>query len=278
MRKNILKNSNGGFSLVELITVMAIVAILSAALVPSMLHWVERSRAQKDDSVMAEMTNAVMLALSADQDIYDEVLYYSTFGNFSCYVDKAHADQLGEKIITREAKNGQKEQFLYGDDDRLLDEEVWYIAGNMRGTTITFQPGMREDKQEFYLADAVINKYIQDITPDGMNTSLPIEGREGFSDELSYVNDVPDYSKHGTLGTMSTGTGSTAHLFNRLKSAFGENILLTSQTYRNSEYTVFIRLGTTGAYAEDEQRAVVVYGQWNGTNLFAYDMQAAQQD
>ena len=271
----LFKNQKG-FSLVELIMVISVSIILMAVLIPSMLHWVERSRAAKDNLAMDEMCNAVMLALSADQNIYDEVLYYATFGNISCYVDKNDQSLLIDKVVTREEKGGHKEQFLYGDDNRMLDEIVWYAAGNMRGVTITFQPEMRNRQQEFVIANAVINKYIQDITEDGMNTSLPINGRDSIADGVQYVNDAPDYSLHGTLGEMKSGNGATATLYHRLKTTFGESINITSATYRNSEYTVFIRLGSLGYNDNEAQRAVVVYGQWNGTNLYAYDMQPAQ--
>ena len=80
------ENENKGFSLVELIVVIAIMAVLTSVLAPSLLGYVEKSRMQKDDSAMGEVTNAIKLAL-ADQDVYDECLYYNVSNNFSCYVD-----------------------------------------------------------------------------------------------------------------------------------------------------------------------------------------------
>ena len=68
-----MKNNNKGFSLVELIVVIAIMAVLVGVLAPSLLRYVEKSRAQKDDSAMAEVTNAIQLAL-ADEKVYDEVV------------------------------------------------------------------------------------------------------------------------------------------------------------------------------------------------------------
>ena len=57
------------------------------------------------------------------------------------------------------------------------------------------------------------------------------------------------------------------YLYNKLRAVIGDNITLTSQTYRNSEYTVFIRMGSMGGNQASAQDAVAVYGQWNGTNL-----------
>ena len=64
--------SKKGFSLVELIVVIAIMAVLVGVLAPALMSNVEKSRAQKDDSAMSEVAHAVELAL-ADESIYDEV-------------------------------------------------------------------------------------------------------------------------------------------------------------------------------------------------------------
>ena len=72
------------------------------------------------------------------------------------------------------------------------------------------------------------------------------------------------------MNTMDADTAATtkrAYLYNKLRAVIGDNITLTSQTYRNSEYTVFIRMGSMGGNQASAQDAVAVYGQWNGTNL-----------
>ena len=73
--KNFFTNKSA-FSLVELIVVIAIMAVMAAVLAPALLGYVERSRAQKDNSAMGEVTNAIQLSL-ADQNVYDEMLQYS---------------------------------------------------------------------------------------------------------------------------------------------------------------------------------------------------------
>ncbi|MCM1105884.1 MAG: prepilin-type N-terminal cleavage/methylation domain-containing protein [Blautia sp.] len=65
------KRNNKGFSLVELIVVIAIMAVLMVVLAPAMLRYVEKSRVQKDESAAAEVAHAVELAL-AQEDIYVE--------------------------------------------------------------------------------------------------------------------------------------------------------------------------------------------------------------
>lgn len=70
--KNTKKKNNKGFSLVELIVVIAIMAVLMAVLAPAMLRYVEKSRVQKDESAVSEAANAAQLAL-ADETVYNEV-------------------------------------------------------------------------------------------------------------------------------------------------------------------------------------------------------------
>lgn len=62
-----MKN-NKGFSLVELIVVIAIMAVLVGVLAPTLLRYVEKSRKQKDESAIGEVINAVTIAL-ADETV-----------------------------------------------------------------------------------------------------------------------------------------------------------------------------------------------------------------
>jgi prepilin-type N-terminal cleavage/methylation domain-containing protein len=261
---DVRKNENKGFSLVELIVVVAIMAVLVAVLAPSLLAYVERSRAQKDDSAMGEVANAVMLAL-ADQDVYDEVLRYTYTGNVSCYIDLKDstggnitdaASQRGTKIETKNGVGGtagtvemDKDQYMFGDDARLADEKKFEFAGNMRGVTITFEPSATSNKKtEFALTAGKINA--------------------GKPATAVWINGTTNQPTEQTLGAMSSVAGGTSHyLYNRVRATVGDKIELTSQTYRNSSYTVFIRMGTTGGNQADKQDAIKVYGQWNGTNL-----------
>jgi len=60
------KMNNKGFSLVELIIVIAIMAILIAVLAPQYLRYVEKSRLQSDNSAIGELANAAKIAAADD--------------------------------------------------------------------------------------------------------------------------------------------------------------------------------------------------------------------
>ena len=251
-------NENKGFSLVELIVVIAIMAVMAAVLAPSLLGYVERSRAQKDDSAMGELTNSIKLAL-ADQDVFDEVLAYTAHDRASCYVDGVEAEMnKTANQITIKAGTGtgkDKAQMMYSDECRKLDETKYKFAGNMRGVTITFKnEANAKNKATFDLAKGVVNGKVDSIG------AVIAEGT----------------SKPGYFGTMKSDGSKTAiaadtklegKLYNRVRATVGDKIELSSQTYRNSEYTVFIRMGSTGGNEAIAQDALMVYGQWNGTNI-----------
>lgn len=62
-----------GFSLVELIVVIAIMAVLVGILAPTLIGYVEKSRKQKDESAVAELVSQLEIALNEDA-IYNEVV------------------------------------------------------------------------------------------------------------------------------------------------------------------------------------------------------------
>ena len=216
-----------GFSLVELIVVIAIMAIMAAVLAPALLGYVEKSRMQKDDSAMDEVVNSVQLAI-ADQEVYDDLLPYAVKGNFSCYAD----NDTSTNIETKKIFTKGSEYWLYNDEARKLDETPYIGAGSMRGVTITLRP---DGSGEYVLKSGIVNQMGAATTKKGDLGGAILEDCE--------------------------------YLYNRLRSTVGDTIKATSQTYRNSDYTIFISMGTTGGNQADAQDAIKVYGQFNGTNL-----------
>ncbi|MDD6186634.1 MAG: type II secretion system protein [Oscillospiraceae bacterium] len=62
------KLNKKGFSLVELIVVVAIMAVLVGVLAPSLLRYVEKTRVQKDASAVSEVVEAARLSM-ADETV-----------------------------------------------------------------------------------------------------------------------------------------------------------------------------------------------------------------
>ena len=67
--KNLMKKfrkSNKGFTLVELIIVIAIIAVLSAVIAPQYLKYVEKSKISADEDLIARVNSAMQVALVDD--------------------------------------------------------------------------------------------------------------------------------------------------------------------------------------------------------------------
>jgi type IV pilus assembly protein PilA len=65
-------NKNKGFSLVELIVVVAIMAVLVGILAPAYLSYVEKTRRGTDENTAEEVRHSIEVA-TADLKVYDQV-------------------------------------------------------------------------------------------------------------------------------------------------------------------------------------------------------------
>ena len=67
------KLNNKGFSLVELIIVIAIMAVLAGALAPALITYIEKSRISTDKQTADTIRSAIQAAL-ADDTVYDDTI------------------------------------------------------------------------------------------------------------------------------------------------------------------------------------------------------------
>ena len=70
MKKALKKLDNKGFTLVELIIVIAIIAVLAAVLAPQYIKYLENSRISVDENAVAEIQHNVEVAI-AEETVYN---------------------------------------------------------------------------------------------------------------------------------------------------------------------------------------------------------------
>lgn len=85
------KLNNKGFSLVELIVVIAIMAVLAGAMAPQLMKYIEKARESTDISNCDAIKTAVQTAL-ADEDAYNDAVE----GDFTFNGPAPATDALGE--------------------------------------------------------------------------------------------------------------------------------------------------------------------------------------
>ncbi len=70
-------NRNNGFSLVELIIVIAIMAILASALAPTLIKYINKARLTTDMDSGRKLAHAIMTVVT-DEDVYDDAVAHLT--------------------------------------------------------------------------------------------------------------------------------------------------------------------------------------------------------
>ncbi|MCR4846831.1 MAG: type II secretion system GspH family protein [Eubacterium sp.] len=129
------KTYNMGFSLVELIIVIAIMAILSAAIAPALIRYINKAR-KADDIAAADSVGATFAAaVSENEDIYDFVQL--------CASDaKTNDNSMKYRVVCYMKAGYQMDEFhVVGfssnqDLTNRADEEIGEIMGELMGDKI----------------------------------------------------------------------------------------------------------------------------------------------
>ena len=94
---------NKGFSLVELIIVIAIMAILAAAIAPALIRYIDKSR-KADDLTAGGTINSAVSAALANEDVYDEIQAINTASVIGV-VSKNYLDGAAGTAFSKEFSN-----------------------------------------------------------------------------------------------------------------------------------------------------------------------------
>ena len=122
------KNDNKGFSLVELIIVVAIMAILVGLLAPQYLKYVEKSRKSADASNLDEMVRAIQIYAADAEVTLPEDTYTITIGKDKTEVkatsNKAENKKVAEDALAENAPDWAKTKLKSNKWDNGKPEET----------------------------------------------------------------------------------------------------------------------------------------------------------
>lgn len=124
-----MKKSNKGFSLVELIIVIAIMAILAAAIAPALIRYIDKSRKADDIQFFGQIQSAASAALA------NEEAYTSVSGNMGGTTPVWTGTVASNGAVTNDTTNNE---FVKEVNSTLgSDNKLKYVKGCTANSNIT---------------------------------------------------------------------------------------------------------------------------------------------
>ena len=165
------KMNNKGFSLVELIVVVLIMAIIAVALAPQVMKWVENSRISTDATNYESMVENLQLAI-ADKDVYKCISGLSGFLN-------VQITKTGTKIGSSTASASKPTSYTSSDIENWITwsmgniDNSWFkiakkASAQPSSTADYYQITINYGKQANVVKDATLNP---DHLKDGTDLS-----------------------------------------------------------------------------------------------------------
>lgn len=130
-RKNVLRKNNKGFSLVELIVVIAIMAVLVGVLAPQFIKYVESSRQSTDMQSVQQMKDAIEAEVADNENVSKVEIAISGTSATATIQDSGNNDVSTDAPTTAKLKSAGWGTVTYSMNPAT---GKWSVTGNGSGT------------------------------------------------------------------------------------------------------------------------------------------------
>ena len=179
-------NKRKGFTVVELVIVIAIIAVLAAVLIPTFAGLVRKANISKDTQLVRNLNTALATATEKPKTMYEALQIAADAGYL---VDKINASATSNEILY-DSKNNV---FCYYNATNPSEGSVEYIPESAQGSQIN-------DPKEYYLLWKIYDK----------DDDIPAAADQKFSVYLADDAKVPDGGKLTVSVGFDAGTNTKA--------------------------------------------------------------------
>lgn len=223
-------NKRKGFTVVELVIVIAIIAVLAAVLIPTFAGLVRKANISKDTQLVRNLNTALATATEKPKTMYEALQIAADAGYL---VDKINASATSNEILY-DSKNNV---FCYYNATNPSEGSVEYIPESAQGSQIN-------NPDEYYLLWKIYDK----------DDDIPAAADQKFSVYLA------DDAKVPADGKLTVSVGFDA----------GDNTKVSEITYKKSgSSNVIIRTNGGNLVVDAGESTIKHYGCANYVNIIA---------
>lgn len=152
-----MKKTNKGFSLVELIIVIAIMAILAAAIAPALIRYIDKSRRADDVTAAGTVLTGVQTAM-ADEDCYSEIAKASS-NQIIVSVQAGNKNNVTVTAIGDNLKSEMQSTLSSGCPIKYTKDGAKFYNVTVNGETLTVYIATAAGTTEWEIQPSTCKKY-----------------------------------------------------------------------------------------------------------------------